>query len=636
MNFPPPSDRANWLGPMAVPGLVVASILLVLCAVISLMTARENYLTQHARQMRTQTLIGELRHLDEVLTASARVAALTGEASWHGRYQEHHPALLTAIRGMREVAPTVVDSTVAPPSSDMARPHFELERLAFEHVRDGRLDLAQAAVFGAEYESLRADYQAVWSQYEAALGVAMQNQSRKMGQWLSLLAAGAGAASVLLAVGIVRIGAARVKLRSEIARQRVEAAEAATRSKSEFLANMSHEIRTPMTAIVGYAELLADPKQAESERRSSIEIIRRNGEHLLSVINDILDLSKIEAGRMEVETVETSPFQVLHDAASLMQVRATASSLGLRTEFQFPLPETIHTDSMRLRQVLINLIGNAIKFTSEGEVVVTLSMRKVGKDERRLFFEVRDTGIGMSAEQCDGLFMPFTQADASTTRRFGGTGLGLVISRRLVEMLGGTIDVESQPGRGSSFTFSIATGPIDDSKLIDRIEQVSVVSQPKSPPSTSDDSPVRLDGRILLAEDGLDNQRLIRFHLERAGADLTVVDNGRIAVQRLFESIVAGTPFDLVLMDMQMPEMDGYAATRVLRHRGCHLPVIALTAHAMAGDRERCLAAGCDDHLTKPIDRVRLVTACAMYMGKNAADRVPAPVSAPSSTAGVA
>jgi PAS domain S-box-containing protein len=389
------------------------------------------------------------------------------------------------------------------------------------------------------------------------------------------------------------------------------AAEASSLAKSQFLANMSHEIRTPMTAIMGYADLLLDSKQGEEDRANSVQTIRRNAEHLLTILNDILDISKIEAGGMTVERIETSPAQIVEEVLSLLRPRARAKSLDLRVEYETPIPARVRTDPLRLRQVLINLVGNAIKFTEAGGVTVRAGHQPADHPggEATLRFGVVDTGIGMTPEQVARLFRPFTQADTSTSRRFGGTGLGLTISHRLCEMLGGTITVESESGRGSCFTATVAVGPLED---------VSMLAQPPArhsvvPNSESLSSLIPTRMRILVAEDGPDNQRLISFHLRKAGAEVDVAENGRIAVQKAFNAIEIAAPFDLILMDMQMPELDGYGATVMLRSKGYRGPIVALTAHAMSGDREKCLAAGCDDYLTKPIDRNVLIATCGRY-----------------------
>jgi len=382
-------------------------------------------------------------------------------------------------------------------------------------------------------------------------------------------------------------------------------AEAANRAKSEFLANMSHEIRTPMTAILGYADLLVDEEQSPVDRLECIQTIRRNGVHLLALINDILDISKIEANRMTLERLAFSPCEVIADVESLMRMRAAAKGLSFDVEYATTVPETIQSDPTKFRQILLNLAGNAVKFTDAGGVrLIARLIHRSGDLEAVLSVEVVDTGIGIRPEQIDRLFAPFTQADSSMARRFGGTGLGLAISRRLARMLGGDITICSTPGEGSSFTMLAATGPLEGIPLVQGRRQIGAVSTPQP---SSDAAVPRLDGlHILLAEDGPDNQRLIAFHLRKAGATVVIADHGRAAVERAFDAL-ATTPFSVVLMDMQMPELDGYSATRYLRAHGYDRPILALTAHAMAGDRERCLAAGCDDYTTKPIDRIALL-----------------------------
>ncbi len=390
-----------------------------------------------------------------------------------------------------------------------------------------------------------------------------------------------------------------------------EAGESATRAKSEFLANMSHEIRTPMTAILGYAEVLAGQLE-NPEHLEALNIIRRNGDHLLRIINDILDLSKIDAGKLQIERLACSPVAVAADVVSLMRVRARGKGLGLDLEFAGPVPETILTDSVRLRQILVNLVGNAVKFTETGGV--RLVVRLAGRDgtEPKLLCDVVDTGIGMTAAQIDRLFQPFQQAEASTARRYGGTGLGLAISKRLATFLGGDIAVSSQPGKGSTFTLTIDPGPLEGVALVEPTSEAIAAPTPKAASQT----PLpQLNCRVLLAEDGLDNQRFISFLLRKTGAEVTTVVNGQKAVEMALATFPGWgrrhddprDPFDVILMDMQMPVMDGYEATRRLRNEGYAGPIIALTAHAMADDRQKCLDAGCDGYATKPIDRATLL-----------------------------
>ena len=385
------------------------------------------------------------------------------------------------------------------------------------------------------------------------------------------------------------------------------ASEQASRAKSEFLANMSHEIRTPMTAILGYTDLLfedSDLAKSPERRMEALRTIQRNGAHLLGILNDILDLSKIEAGKLAVETIPCSPVSIVEETLSLMGVRARAKAIDFRVEYETPVPVEIRTDPTRLRQILINLVSNAIKFTESGSVKILIRLNT--QNRPRLEFDVVDTGIGMSADQQRRLFQPFSQGDSSTMRQFGGTGLGLTICRRMAEMLGGDVRlVESRPGRGTRFRFQIAAGPLEGVRMInpqseeDFLETLQGLAGSREP----------LQGlRILLAEDGPDNQRLISFVLRKAGALVTLAENGQRAVEEALQAETIGPAFDVILMDMQMPVLDGYGATRCLRDNGYSRPIIALTAHAMTGDRDRCLKAGCDDYATKPIERARLIT----------------------------
>ncbi len=394
------------------------------------------------------------------------------------------------------------------------------------------------------------------------------------------------------------------------------ASEAATRSKSEFLANMSHEIRTPMTAILGYTDLLLEEtgqNNVSPQQVESIRTIQRNGNHLLTIINDILDLSKIEAGKMDIENIKCSPCQVVSDVVSLMLHRAEGKNLTIEAVYEGALPKTISSDPTRLRQVLVNLVGNAIKFTEHGGVRIVSKMSDPPDAESpHIQFDVIDTGIGMTQEQQSKLFHAFAQADTSTTRKFGGTGLGLTISRRLAQMLGGDIAAKSTPGQGSCFTVTIATGPLTGVPM----EHVTLdaLKPETQAPATPIVSNNQINGRILLAEDGPDNQRLISFVLRKAGATVEIAENGRIAYEKAMAASRAGQPFGVILMDMQMPELDGYSATRLLRRDGYTGPIIALTAHAMDGDRDKCLDAGCNDFATKPINKTTLISLIAHYL----------------------
>jgi len=370
----------------------------------------------------------------------------------------------------------------------------------------------------------------------------------------------------------------------------MESAAAASAAKSIFLANMSHEIRTPLTAVIGFSEDLLDFDRTMEERILAAHTIQRAGKHLLDVINGILDLSKIEAERLDMEHMAVPLAPLIDEVAALARLQASGKGLGFHVEHIFPIPRSIHTDPLRVRQILLNLIGNATKFTDKGSVTVST---RYAADDGQVVISVSDTGIGISDTQIERLFQPFGQADASISRRFGGTGLGLVLSKKLAELLGGTLTAQSTPGVGSCFSLTLPTGAVE-TLLLEAPE-----SEPRRPAATHlDKPPAAVTGEILLAEDNIDNQRLIGRHVQRLGATLHVVDNGQLAV----EAALARRP-PLVLMDMQMPVMDGLSAVQVLRAQGYRGPIVALTANATRDDMQACLAAGCDAFLTKPVER---------------------------------
>ncbi len=413
--------------------------------------------------------------------------------------------------------------------------------------------------------------------------------------------------SVLVAV-VLDISERR-KMEDEL-RGSQEKAIAADRSKSEFLANMSHEIRTPMTAILGFSEALLDQGISAEEKLQAIQTIHRNGQHLLELINDILDLSKVEAGKLEVERRSVSPSGILQDVKQLLGERARERGNSLQIELQGSIPQTIQTDPTRLKQALVNLAGNAVKFTTNGVVQIVAGC---DFENQQMFFRVIDNGIGISPEQMERIFKPFSQADSSTTREHGGTGLGLAITERIAELLGGAVSVASEPGKGSTFTLTLATGPLKGAPTISRLNTSAFAET--SPRELRRGGSDTIEGRVLLVEDGPDNQRLLAFVLKKAGAEVCLAENGKEGVEAALSAWKKGSPFDLILMDMQMPVMDGYAATAFLRNEGYSGQIVALTAHAMEGEINKCLAAGCDAYLTKPIDAQTFIPEVAARMG---------------------
>jgi PAS domain S-box-containing protein len=400
-------------------------------------------------------------------------------------------------------------------------------------------------------------------------------------------------------------------------------AESANRAKSDFLANMSHEIRTPMNAILGFTELLRRGYQDPKDSRRYLDIIHGSGKHLLELINDILDLSKVEAGRMEVERMPCAVHSVVLDVAQVMKVKADEKGVGLNVEFPAPLPATLLTDPSRLRQIITNLVGNALKFTSSGGVTVTVAMAHDAQPPM-LVIDIADTGIGVPADKLEAIFEPFVQAEASTTRQFGGTGLGLAISRRFARALGGDIVASSTPGRGSNFRVTLEAGALDGVEWLapEALAAVHAEADRHASGSTWRFAPAR----VLVVDDGAENRELVRLVLEAAGLQVSQAENGAEAL-----ALVADGAFQLVLMDVQMPVMDGFTATRLMRERGHHLPVLALTANAMKGFEAEIQAAGFTGFLTKPVDIDNMLDTLALHLTGERVAAAAAPAAEPAS-----
>jgi signal transduction histidine kinase/CheY-like chemotaxis protein/HPt (histidine-containing phosphotransfer) domain-containing protein len=556
------------------------------------------------------------------------MALVVSPRTWIGAQSEMHPHVMMAVVGGGVVAALPILMAVTRPGRLSTRLVIASSQMLFSvlliHFSGGRIE-THFHVFGSL--AFLAAYRDPRVLAPATLIVAIDHLAR--GVWWPESVFGIATASnwrwlehaawvlfedVFLLIVIVQSRremrelaqhTAQLEQRETELKLAIEAAEHANRTKSKFLANMSHEIRTPLNGILGFAEVLLRDRGRipDDEQDEHLYTIRKSGQHLLTLINDVLDLSKIEADQLHVESIPCSPHQIISETVSVLRVGAMEKGIGLDYRWEGPIPKTVQTDPYRFKQLLLNLVGNAIKFTDQGSVMIVARVDRERLDPQ-LIVEVRDTGIGIPQDKLVMVFQPFVQADDSVTRQYGGTGLGLAIGKKIAAALGGSLTASSVVGKGSTFVVRIAIGNLTGVEQVDSPPQLPGADVRDTASAACD-----LGGlHVLVVDDGDTNRKLIRLLVERCGGRVRMAENGQVAVD-----MAEGAAFDVILMDMQMPIMDGYTATARLRERGFAGPIIALTAHAMKGDREKCEQAGCSGYLSKPIDADQLFKALAEY-----------------------
>lgn len=614
---------------LSVTGKIALLLLLTAAILIGLSSyARSLYSefkTAESQYRRIIELNGVITHLDEVLTMSARMAAATGDLKWETRYRGFEPRLDAAIKEAIGLAPEAVMSEAVKQTDTANIKLVSMENEAFDLVRRGDREGAAKLLYSSEYEGQKCLYSEGIARTAGALERHMQRScNRRCTAVLVGFISAAFAISLALFAWFAALRMRRDITKCKRAEQELkhvneqletsvrranELAQEATvadLAKSQFLASMSHEIRTPMNAIIGFSEVLAEEKLTY-EQKDHVSIIRGSAEHLLQLINDILDFSKIEAGKLDINITDYSLERLFVVIESLLRPMAQKKELAFEVLQCGPLPAQIRTDPFRLNQCLVNLVNNAIKFTEKGHVYVSISSQEVN-DKPYIRFDVEDTGIGIPADKQDSIFEEFAQIDSGATRRFGGAGLGLAITRKLAHLLGGELSLTSKVGAGSVFSLTIPAGVgVKSQPLFDKYKLVIDLNQELETSDTTEQ--VKFSGRVLVAEDSQSNQMLIKLLLEKLDLQVTMAQDGKEAVDKALSQ-----PFDLIFMDIQMPNMDGYEATRALRRNQLKTPIIALTAYAMKGDDEKCFSAGCSDYIAKPIDRETLLRVISKYL----------------------
>ncbi len=565
------------------------------------------------RLLLLQELRGVIIHSDEVLTSSAYMASATGDPRWEERYRKYEPLLQSAIEQARSLVAGSYDSAAAgaTDAANVALGRMEAEALAL--MRAGRLEEAQLIFRSDTYDTLKRLYKEgmaeVADQLQATSAHVLQAARRASLMRVLLLA------SLLPLLGAVCFYALRTLRRSQRRYARAAAGlETFTQARAQFLDRMNHAIRTPLTAITGYTDLLFD-SEPSTQQTAQLKVVRRNGQQLLAILSDLVDLSNLQAGNLTIEWDRCSPFEIVSEVALQRRRQALERGISLDVEYLGRIPASIETDPDRLHQILSTLVGNAIEFTESGGV--RLVTRRCEADQgggNLLKFEVIDTGLGMTSPQCRQIFEAFPERGTSTSRSGGGTGLGLAIAQALARMLGGDLGVRSTVGQGTGFALTIPVGALEDVELVESPPIAAIADEHAA--AEAETFPGSLQGRVLVAEDTPDTRLWVRSVLWLAGLDVDTVEDGQAAFEQAMAALEREEPYDVILMDMQMPVLNGYDATARLREAGYAEPIVALTAHALEGERDACIRAGCNDYATKPIDREALVSKVGEYLRK--------------------
>ena len=577
--------------------VTIAVVTWLVTASLHSITVAENV---KSRAVAFEELRGQITHLDEVLTSSARLAAASGEASWEVRYEEYAPILENAIANAMSISGATIASSGATQTAAANQRLITMESRAFDLVRQGRNEAAAALLQSKEYQSQKALYSAGMENFVQNLNAILneRNATEIKNVKRTLFAALIAIIAVFVLWWIiVRLVYGQQKRLAVLNKQ----LESANSAKSDFLASMSHEIRTPMNGVLGMAGVLMST-DLTAEQRKLTATIKHSGETLLALLNDILDLSKIESGHVVLERIDFDLDVVIESLEAFWAPQFEAKNLTFRIDVAAEVPKTLNGDPTRIRQIMFNLLGNALKFTDKGSVTAEISLKSKAGEDLVLRFVVRDTGVGLTRQEQSKLFNKFAQADSSVTRKYGGTGLGLAISKKLAKLMGGKIGVKSAPDEGSTFWFTVRCKQGDAAAELD-------VASPTAETEISANSMVGKSLRILVAEDNHVNQMVVSAVLGKAGHHIDMVSNGIEAV-----AAVLRCRYDLVLMDVQMPEMDGVTATRKIRDlpdEVSNIPIIAVTANAMVGDREQYLSAGMTDYISKPINPQKLASVIA-------------------------